>query len=389
MLERLFKRKNKISFRSFYVNCPQTGCTCIVYERFYSKLLNDKDSLEKLNKAIYQNFIDRNDDIKKCPNEKCPLFIKSNRHYAREINCKCGISFCYKCSKEPHNPCTCEMIQKWDKIKKNFFNFSSDEEKNEKWIEANTKECPNCHLKIEKSYGCYYMLCDMKVGGCGKAFCYICGKDWEEHSQDHFYCNKYNIELQRKKKLNEELEKKISEDEFLKNRGIIFDSKSNKRHLFYYSRYIDYEKLIEECNKNLRNNLIEKINILTAIHGLDIFKLKFITDALETLIKAQKNLKYSYIFGYFMKDIERKDIFENSQGILEYNTENLYQIFVYGKLNTIIDLDPDNFKILFSEYEESVITFTNIIEKFRKEFIDDIENKFVSDLNNELLEQKL
>ena len=211
----------------------------------------------------------------------------------------------------------------------------------------------------------------------------------EKHSQDHFYCNKFNIELQRKKKLKEELEKKLSEDELLKNKGIIFDRKNNERHLFYYSRYINYEKLIEECNTKLRNNLNDKINILTAIYKLPISKLTFIIDALETLIKAQKNLKYSYIFAYFMKDTERKDLFEYSQGILEYNTENLYQIFVYGKLNTIIELDPENFKILFSEFKKSVITFTNIIEKFRKEFIDDIENKFVSDLNNELLEQKL
>ena len=118
---------------------------------------------------------------------------------------------------------------------------------------------------------------------------------------------------------------------------------------------------------------------------MDIFKLNFIINALETLIKAIKNLKNSYILGYFIKDNEKKDAFENYQGILEYNTENLYEILVYRNLNTFFELDSDNFKTLFSEYEKSVETFADIIEKYRKEFIDDIENKFNLDLANDLL----
>lgn len=58
---------------------------------------------------------------------------------------------------------------------------------------------------------------------------------------------------------------------------------------------------------------------------------------------------------------------------------------IYRNLNTFIDLDSYNFKTLFSEYEKSVETFADIIEKYRKEFIDDIENKFNLDLANDLL----
>ena len=121
------------------------------------------------------------------------------------------------------------------------------------------------------------------------------------------------------------------------------------------------------------------------MHNLDIFKLKFITSALETLIKAIKNLKNSYVLGYFIKDNDKKDAFENYQGILEYNTENLYEILVYRNLSTFIDLDSDNFITLFSEYEKSLETFADITEKYRKEFMDDIENKFNLDLDNDLL----
>ena len=77
-----------------------------------------------------------------------------------------------------------------------------------RWIEANTKECPNCHQKIQKSQGCNYMLCDKRAGGCGKAFCYVCETDWAKHSQDHFNCNKYT-EAIKKKEANA---KKIQKD---------------------------------------------------------------------------------------------------------------------------------------------------------------------------------
>ena len=238
------------------------------------------------------------------------------------------------------------------------------------------------------------MLCDTKVGGCGKAFCYICGEDWDKHTNDHFYCNKYKIEMEKKRIANENLEKMVNDDIdlkqlFLEENDILEKRKKYERFKFYYIRYRNYEKCIEGCDKNLRENLNEKISLLNAMHNLDTFKLNFIITALETLIKAIKNLKNSYILGYFIKDNDKKDSFENYQGILEYNTENLYEILVYRNLNSFIDLDSDNFKTLFSEYEKSLETFADITEKYRKEFIDDIESKFNLDLDNDLLKSKV
>ena len=66
------------------------------------------------------------------------------------------------------------MNKKWIELNKDYYYIASDEEKSNNWIEANTKECPNCHQKIEKLKGCNYMLCDKRFGGCGNAFCYVC-----------------------------------------------------------------------------------------------------------------------------------------------------------------------------------------------------------------------
>ena len=65
------KEKIKSPLSALTAKCPQKGCTCIVYEKIYRKYLTDKPSLEKLDKAIYKNFIIINNDIKQCPNEHC------------------------------------------------------------------------------------------------------------------------------------------------------------------------------------------------------------------------------------------------------------------------------------------------------------------------------
>ena len=178
------KENLKSPLGALKAKCPQNKCNCIVGEDIYKKIIKDKNLLEKLDKAIYKNFINRNEDLKQCPNPHCHLYAKSNMHSSREIKCLCGTTYCFKCSKESHRPCNCEMFEKW-----NILNKSSKND--EKWIEANTKKCPHCGQIIEKSKGCNYMLCDKRAGGCGKAFCYVCETDGSKHTQDHFGCNKY------------------------------------------------------------------------------------------------------------------------------------------------------------------------------------------------------
>ena len=110
--EEYLTEKLKTPLGALQVKCQQEGCTCIVPEETYKKFIKDKTLLEKLDKAISKNFINRNEDLRQCPNPHCHLYAKSNMHSAREIKCKCGTSYCFKCSKESHRPCTCEMFEK-------------------------------------------------------------------------------------------------------------------------------------------------------------------------------------------------------------------------------------------------------------------------------------
>ena len=357
--------KLKTPLGALQVKCQQEGCTCVVPEEIYKKFIKDKTLLEKLDKAISKNFINRNEDLRQCPNPHCHLYAKSNMHSAREIKCRCGTSYCFKCSKESHRPCTCEMFEKWK-------NLNNNSKNDEKWILANTKECPHCHQKIEKSQGCNYMLCDKRAGGCGHAFCYVCETDWAKHSQDHFNCNKYTDAVKNK----ENNAKKIKEQ--------------LKRYDFYFSRFIDNEKAVEIVDKKLREDIGEKLNILVTLKNLSIMETQFIIDALETVINGKRLLKNTYIFGYYMKDNNKKDYFEHEQGILQYWTEELHRNLIDNKLNEIIKEDNfQNFSNTLKNFKNTLNNIISSIQKYSKGLIDDIENNFISEIDNKIYDEKL
>ena len=210
------------------------------------------------------------------------------------------------------------MIDKFFKLNR----VTSLDDYDKRWIQANTKECPNCHQKIQKSQGCNYMLCDKRAGGCGKAFCYVCETDWELHSKDHFKCNKYTEAVKKKEIEAKQIQKDLDHE-----------IKKFERYDFYYPRYMNYKTSVEVCKTTFKSNLEEKIQLLMFLQELPALETKFIMDALEALIISKRTLKNTYIFGYYMKDSNNKKLFEYSQGILEYYTENLHKSLLDSSLN--------------------------------------------------------
>ena len=355
------KLKNPLGALS--AKCQKSDCPCIVPEEVYKKFITDKVQLEKLDKAIFKNFINRNADLKQCPNPKCHYYSKSTMHSSKEINCICGWTYCFKCSKDTHRPCSCEMFDKWIRL--------HDSTKNDdKWIEANTKECPHCHQKIEKSQGCNYMLCNKTAGGCGHAFCYVCETDWTKHSQDHFKCNKYTEAVKNKEQKANKIKEQL------------------KRTDFYFSLYMNNKRACEMLDTKTRNDIGEKINLLVTFKNLPVLETKFITEAISTTIKGKSLLKNTYIFGYYMKDNEKKKYFEHLQGILQYWTEELHRHLIDDQLNEIIQEENfDKFNEKLKNYKNSVNNIMGSIQKYSKGLIDEIENNFIGEIDNTIYDE--
>ena len=153
---------------------------------------------------------------------------------------------------------------------------------------------------------------------------------------------------------------------------------------------MNHKSSVEIVDTKIREEIGEKITILFSIKNQSILETQFILDALETVIKGKNLLKYTYAFGYYMKDNEKKDFFEHSQGILQYWTEELHRLLIDDHLNQIIQ--EDNFTLfsdLLNKYKNNVNNIISSIEKYSKGLIDDIENNFISEIDESIYDDKL
>ena len=215
------------------------------------------------------------------------------------------------------------------------------------------------------------MYCDPKAGGCGKAFCYVCEIDWQKHADDHFNCNKYTKEVKNKEKNAKKLREQLL------------------RYDFYFTRFMNNKKAVEIVDTKLRETIEEKINILHTVKNLPFLEEKFITDAIDTVVKGKRLLENTYIFGYYMKDKKKKSYFEHKQGILQYWTEELHRLLIDDHLNNIIEEDDfEEYVKILKNYKNSVINIMSSIQKYSKSLIDDIENDFISEIDFKVLDDK-
>ena len=65
--------------------CPLNGCNLYVTRSIYKKCIKDEKMLEIYEENVKNIFINKNKNIKKCPNKKCHYLIKSQDNLEKEI----------------------------------------------------------------------------------------------------------------------------------------------------------------------------------------------------------------------------------------------------------------------------------------------------------------
>lgn len=79
-----------------------------------------------------------------------------------------------------HAPTDCQVIKKW-------LTKCADDSETANYISAHTKDCPKCHICIEKNGGCNHMQCY----ACKYDFCWMCLGDWKSHGSEYYECSRY------------------------------------------------------------------------------------------------------------------------------------------------------------------------------------------------------
>ncbi|KAJ0252089.1 E3 ubiquitin-protein ligase ARI1 [Hirschfeldia incana] len=293
------------------IRCMAHKCNAICDEDVVRNLVSKKrpDLAEKFDRFLVESYIEDNKMVKWCPSTPhCGNAIRAEDDKLCEVECSCGLQFCFSCMCQAHSPCSCLMWELWRKK-------CRDESETVNWITVHTKLCPKCFKPVEKNGGCNLVRCI-----CGQYFCWLCGG---ATGRDHTYrsiaghsCGRY-------------------EDD--KERQMERAKRDLDRYTHYHHRYkahTDSSKLEDK----LRDKILEKVSN-SEKKELKLKDFTWVTNGLNRLFRSRRILSYSYAFAYYMFGEElfkdemsseeremKKNLFEDQQQQLEGNVEKLSQL---------------------------------------------------------------
>ncbi|KAM3695227.1 hypothetical protein ACJW31_07G116600 [Castanea mollissima] len=216
------------------IRCMAHKCNAICDEAVVRNLVSKRhpDMAEKFERFLLESYIEDNKRVKWCPSTPhCGNAIRIEDDEFCEVECSCGMQFCFSCLSEAHSPCSCLMWELWTKK-------CRDESETVNWITAHTKPCPKCHKPVEKNGGCNLVSCI-----CGQAFCWLCGgatgRDHTWSSISGHSCGRYKAEREKKSE-------RAKRDHY--------------RYMHYYNRYRAHTDSFKQESK-LKEIIQERVSI--------------------------------------------------------------------------------------------------------------------------------
>jgi len=277
------------------ISCAAHGCDILVDDMTVMKLVSDPRVKLKYQQHITNSFVDCNLLMRWCPAADCIYAAKVSYSDSKPVECKCGHFFCFSCGNNWHDPVKCQWLKKW--IKK-----CDDDSETSNWIAANTRECPKCHVTIEKDGGCNHMVC--KQQNCKADFCWVCLGPWEPHGSSWYNCNRFD-----------EDDAKRARDAQEKSRAAL------ARYLFYCNRYMNHMQSLKFEHK-LYASVRQKMEEMQQ-HNMSWIEVQFLKKAVDVLTQCRSTLMYTYVFAFYLKRNNHSIIFEDNQKDLENATEQL------------------------------------------------------------------
>ncbi|XP_054789863.1 probable E3 ubiquitin-protein ligase ARI2 [Prosopis cineraria] len=352
--------------QSKHIRCMAHKCNAICDESVVRNLLYKEHTgtAEKFDRFLIESYIEDNKRVKWCPSvPHCgnAIRVDDQEDELCEVECCCGLQFCFGCSSEAHSPCSCLMWEIWS-------NKCKDESATVNWITAHTKPCPKCSKPVEKNGGCNLVSCV-----CGQPFCWLCGA---ATGRDHTWstitghsCGRY----QPQEKIAELAKQKLY------------------RYIHYHDRYkahTDSLKLESKLKETMQDkvDVLEERNMNDSNAPLRDYSW-VVKDGLTRLFRSRRVLCHSYPFAYFMFGGEmfnelmseeereiKQNLFEDQQQQLEANIERLSK-FLEERFDRF-----ENDKVM--EIRNQVTNLSIVVDNLCQKMFECIENDLLGSLHH-------
>eukprot|EP01130_Rhizamoeba_saxonica_P016912 TRINITY_DN7918_c0_g6_i1.p1 TRINITY_DN7918_c0_g6~~TRINITY_DN7918_c0_g6_i1.p1 ORF type:complete len:643 (+),score=141.50 TRINITY_DN7918_c0_g6_i1:44-1930(+) len=294
-----------INGKTIEIRCMENNCNMLVPEEIVMKTVKP-EVYEKYQKFLNSRFIENNLEIRWCPSPNCEAAV-----YEPIVEgdcfvgiCECGIEFCWKCGLDNHAPASCEDVEEF------LSRGDSEDLKTKKWLQENTKKCPQCKNPIQKNDGCFHMTCSQ----CYHQFCWLCSQDWSTHNSS-FSCSRYQDGVLQDKP-------EFRDDE---NQNDYLLDKFDQQFMHYAERYHAYKNSVNGHEKN-ESNIADLILRIEHMYG-EYWSPDYLFFANNRLTACRKYLQY--ISLQLAVSSGESDIFNKFtliQDTLEIVTEQLANI---------------------------------------------------------------
>ncbi|XP_075096370.1 putative E3 ubiquitin-protein ligase ARI2 [Nicotiana tabacum] len=289
--------------KSKRITCMDFKCNAICDEEKIRDPVTAKDPTLG-DRFLLESYIEDNERVKWCPGvPHCGNAIRIEGDEYCEVECACGVQFCFNCLSEVHSPCSCLMWELWMRKCKDY-------PQTVVWM-SNAKHCPKCHTPVENNGGCDLVRCI-----CGLGFSWLCGL---ATGLEHTWTN---IQFHTCGSIAQGLKKNTD------------DKKDLLLYTHYYERYrAHFDSLKVEAN--MKRKLHVKVLNLEA-RELQSKDFSWAANGLNRLFQSRRILACSYPVAFYifgktlfadeMKPKERQmkqNLFENLQQQLEENVKRL------------------------------------------------------------------
>lgn len=299
------------------ITCAAHDCEVLVDDQTVLPLITDPKVKLRYQQLITNSYVECNKKMRWCPKPECGHAIKVVYPEFQPVKCVCGTKFCFLCGDSWHEPVKCDLIKKWKKK-------CDDDSETSHWIAANTKECPKCHVTIEKNGGCNHMVC--KNSDCKAEFCWVCLGNWYHHGSSWYSCNRYD-----------ETDAKAARDSQERHRALL------QRYLFYCRRYMNHMSSLKFENRLYA--LVKQKMLEMQQHNMSWIEVQFLNRAVDVLCHCRQTLMYTYVFAYYQSKTNQSIIFEENQRDLESATETLSEYLER-------DITSDNIKDIKAKVQD-------------------------------------